>query len=391
MTRPVRFKSFAAARALAAAALACGLAAGADAAEHRDTASGCTVFAPQHLASNDYVFSYQGGCRDGLAEGKGHAVWALRLSPQNTSERNGRFSAGVFLPEPSDGMRARALKGEEVLFDLGPLPKLQGMRPRLAVQASGSSTELADPCRPYALWVLGADSPALVEDDLAKQLLRSALDKLVQRCGLERLRQSPSLSLRGELRARVVPQAELGLDRGGNPLGAIIEALMPLEPGKAPEQYSNQLASQQRQRQVRAEQAQLQQANAQRLKAFAQPAGATLWVSLSTLAQNPFRFADQVVLTAASLDEVQDPKRARIKGLGMYGAYQFATLQGEALGRWAPGARVLAVRVLGRLPVTDELHPSGLHLQLVAELPCAESDCSDRLYLATPVRDGEAP
>jgi hypothetical protein len=52
---------------------------------------------------------------------------------------------------------------------------------------------------------------------------------------------------------------------------------------------------------------------------------------------------------------------------------------------------VLAVRVLGRLPATDELHPSGLRLQLVAELRCTEADCSDRLYLPQPLRDGEVP
>lgn len=393
MTQHRRFATFASAgRALVAAALCSGAVAGAQAAEHRDPASGCIVFAPQYLASGDYVFSYQGGCRDGLADGKGRAVWALRLSPQNTRERAGRFSAGVFLPEPSDGMRARALKGEDVLFDLGPLPKLKGMSPRLAVQASGSSTELADPCRPYMVWVLQADAPSLVADELAQQLLRAALDKLVLRCGADKLQTLPSsVSQRTHLRVRAVAEAELSVDSYGNPQGTLFEALLPLLPGTAMEQYSNQLASQLRQRQAREEREQLRQANGQRLKAFAKPAGAELWVSLVTLAQNPFRFQDQVVLTAVRLDEVLDPRRARVTGVAGNGVYQFAMLEGEGLGRWAPGSRVLAARVLGRLPATDEHYPSGLRLQLVAELRCEARDCSDRLTLTTPLQDGEAP
>jgi hypothetical protein len=376
---------------LCAAALLAGGLASAHAASHRDPATGCVVIAPEFLASSDYVFSYQGGCRDGLAEGKGRAVWALRLSPQNTRERAGRFSAGVFLPEPSDGLRARALKGEDVLFDLGSLPTLKGVSPRLAVEASGNATELADPCRPYALWVLKADGPSLVSDDLAKQLLQSALDKLMQRCGADSLRALPSsVSLRSHLRVRAVAQAELTLDRYGNPQGTVIEALLPLEPGQAMEQYSNQLASQLRQRQEREAREAQRQANVQRLKAFAQPLGAGLWVSLPALAQNPFRYQGQVVLTSARLDEVLAPTRARLLMPEGYGVV-FASLDGEGIAQWAPGSRVLAVRVQGRLPNTDELLPGVLQLQLVGQLACAEPDCSDRLSLPNALRDGEAP
>lgn len=379
-------------KALFAAVLAAGVAVGAQAAEHRDAASGCAVMAPSYLASNDYIFKYEGACKDGLAEGKGKAIWTLRYASNKHEEWSGRFSAGVFVPEPSDGLRAQSIGRERVLFDLGPLPKLQGMSPRLAVEATSELVRYPDPCQPDALWVLQAEGPALADDAVAQQLLRSALDKLKARCGLDRLRAiDRSTSERSHLRVRAVPQPQLVMDTYGNPQGVVVEASVPLAAGQPLEQYGNQVAAQIRQRQARDEREQLRQANAQRLQAFAKPAGAKVWASIPALVQNPFRFQDQVVLTAVGLDEVQSPQRARVTGLGRNGSYQFATLEGEGLGRWAPGSRVLAVRVLGRLPATDELHPSGLRLQLLAELPCTERDCSDRLALPQPLNDGDAP
>jgi hypothetical protein len=375
-----------------AIALAAGLAASAQAAQHRDASSGCVVVAPQYLASHDYVFSYEGACRDGLAQGQGRAIWALRLSPQNREERAGRFSAGVYLPEPSDGLRARALARDSVLFDLGPLPQLQGMSPRLAVQATGDLTRLADPCKPDTLWVLQADGPALAQDEVAKQLLRSALDKLKSRCGDDRLRERGRPGgERTHVRVRAVPQAELETDSYGNAKGVVTEASMFLDPGKDFQQYSNEAASQQRQRQAREERDAQRQANVQRLKAFAKPFGAPVWVSLPVLATNPFRYQGEVVLTTASLDEVISPTRARLRGTANRYQGGSALIEGDGLAQWAPGARVIAVRVLGRLPDTDAVLPGWLHLQLLGQLACEQTDCGDRLVLPNPLRDGEAP
>jgi hypothetical protein len=373
-------------------ALAIGLAANAQAAQHKDAASGCAVTAPAYLASNDYVFSYQGACREGLAEGQGKAIWTLRNSPSHREEWAGRFSAGVYLPEPSDGLRARALRGDSVLFDLGPLPKLEGMSPRLAVEATSELTRYPDPCKPDTLFVLQADGPALVSDDVAKQMLRSALDKLKRRCGDDRLRERGRPGgERSHVRVRIAPQPELEMDQYGNPKGIVVEASLPLEAGKDFTQYSNSVANQQRQRQAREEREVQRQANAQRLKDFAKSAGATAWVSLPVLMQNPFRYQGKVVLTSAALDEVIGPTRARLQGAGRdrYGSH--ALIEGEGLAQWEPGARVIAVRVVGRLADTDAVLPGWLHLQLVGQLNCEQGDCGDRLQLPSPLRDGEAP
>ncbi|MDR7334646.1 hypothetical protein [Roseateles asaccharophilus] len=372
-------------------ALAVVLTSQAQATQHKDPASGCAVSAPAYLASSDYVFSYQGVCRDGLAEGQGKAIWTLKNSPSHREEWAGRFSAGVYLPEPAQGLKARALRGDNVLFDLGPLPKLEGMSPRLAVEATSELTKYPDPCKPDTLFVLQADGPALVSDDVAKRMLSSALDKLKLRCGDDRLRERGRPGgERSHVRVRMVPQTDLEFDPYGNPKGIVVEATLPLDAGKDFSQYSNSVASQQRQRQAREERDALKQANAQRLQAFAKPTGASLWVGLNALAQNPFRYQDQIVLTAVRLNEVVAPTRARVMAVG--GGYQssFALVEGEGLAKWEPGARVLAVRVLGRLPNTDAALPAGLHLQLVGQLPCALGDCSDRLSLPNPLRDGEA-
>lgn len=376
----------------ASMALAAGLSTGAQAAQHRDAASGCTVIAPAYLASSDYKFSYQGACRNGLADGQGKAIWTLTNAPQKREEWAGRFSAGVYLPEPSDGLKARALRGDDVLFDLGPLPKLQGMSPRLAVEATSELTQYADPCKPTTLLVLQADGAAIAQDDVAQQLLRSALDKLKARCGDDRLRERGRPGgERTHVRVRAVPQAELETDQYGNVKGVIAEGSLAFEAGKGFMQYSNEAASQQRQRKAREERDAERKANAERLKDFAKPAGATVWVSLQALAQNPFRYQGQVVLTAASLDEVIAPNRARMLGIGGGYATAFASLEGEGIAQWAPGSRVLAVRVLGRLPDTDAELPRVLQLQLVSQLPCEQRDCGDRLSLPNPLRDGEAP
>jgi hypothetical protein len=233
-------------------ALVAGLAAQAQAAQHKDPASGCEVSAPAYLASSDYVFSYQGACRNGLAEGQGKAIWTLKNAPSKREEWAGRFSAGVYLPEPSQGLKARALRGDSVLFDLGPLPKLEGMSPRLAVEATSELTRYPDPCKPDTLFVLQADGAALVSDDVAKQMLRSALDKLKLRCGDDRLRERGRPGgERTHVRVRMLPQPELEADPYGNAKGVVVEASLPLEAGKDFSQYSNSVASQQRQRHAR--------------------------------------------------------------------------------------------------------------------------------------------
>lgn len=372
-------------------ALAVGLAAQAQAGQHKDPVSGCAVSAPAYLASSDYIFSYQGACREGLAEGQGKAIWTLKNAPTHREEWTGRFSAGVYLPEPSQGLKAHALRSDNVLFDLGPLPKLEGMSPRLAVEATSELARYPDPCKPDTLFVLQADGPALVSDEVAKQMLRSAVDKLKLRCGDDRLRERGRPGgERTHVRVRMAPQAELEMDPYGNPKGVVVEGSLPLDAGKDFNQYSNSVASQQRQRKEREERDAQKLANAQGLKAFAKPTGAAVWVSLSSLGQNPFRYQGQVVLTAARLDEVVAPTRARV--LGINSGYQsaYALIEGEGLAKWDPGARVLAVKVMGRLPNTDADLPAGLHLQLVAQLPCTQGDCGDRLYLPERLRDGEA-
>jgi len=78
------------------------------AAQHKDPASGCAVVAPEHLASSNFTFQYQGRCEGGLAEGKGKADWTyLRESPPTHVVWEGKFSAGVYLPPPEGIVSAR--------------------------------------------------------------------------------------------------------------------------------------------------------------------------------------------------------------------------------------------------------------------------------------------
>lgn len=367
------------------------LATSAQAVQHKDAASGCAVVAPRYLASSDYLFAYQGACKAGLADGAGRAVWTLRLSPQNQVVWEGAFSGGVYLPPPAQGLSAREWGSDTALFDLGPLPAQNGApAPRLKVEAAADLTNHPDPCTPRTLWVVNAPAAALVADSTAQALMLAAADKLKARCG-DRLREPGRPGgERTHLSVRAVPTPDLEADRWGNASGVLADASVPLAAGAPLERYSNQAASQQRQQQQRAQDQTERQATQQRLRGFFQTHGAQGWASLTDIAQNPFRYAGRVVVTVAQLDEVVSPARASLQLRGSDWGYARAVLDGEGVAQWAPGMRLLAVRVAGRV-TADEAFKGLAQLQLVGSEACTQPRCTDWLRLPTPLQDGQTP
>ena len=367
------------------------LATSAQAVLQKDAGSGCAVVVPRYLTSEDYQFAYQGACKAGLAEGAGRAVWTLRLSPQNRVVWEGAFSAGVFLPPPAAGLSAREWGSDSALFDMGPLPAQEGApAPRLKVEAAADLTNHPDPCKPRTLWVVNAPATALVADSTAQALLLSAADKLKARCG-DRLREPGRPGgERSFVSVRAVPTGELEADRWGNPGGVLASAAVPLAAGAPLQQYSNQAASQQRQQQQRTQDQSDRQATQLRLREFFKTHQAQAWSSLSDIAQNPFRHAGRVIVTVAQLDEVVSPTRASLQLRGSDWAYARAVLDGDGLAQWAPGMRLLAVRVLGRV-AGDEAFKGLAHLQLIGSEACAQPGCADWLRLPTALQDGQMP
>lgn len=353
---------------------------------HKDPDSACAVAAPSYLASSDYVFQYQGGCKDGLAQGQGRAVWSLKSLPSNKVVWDGPYSQGVYLPPPKGVVSARWLANESALFDLGPLPALPGIAAaRLQANSVSDLTNYADACKPRSLWVVNAPLAALVNEDVAKSLLQSAVDKLKVHCG-------PALNLRDKrgddresIAVQVLDTPEVTLDRYRNPPSAAASGFVRIASAAAPEQYHNTAASQKRMQQATSQDQQARQANGQKLQAFFAKHQAQGWAALGDIAQNPFRYANRTVVTAVQLGDVLSPTRAVVSerngGAGV--------LDGNGLAEWPAGGRLLAVKVLGRLD--DPAYKGFAHLQLVGNEACSERDCQDWLRLSAPLLDGQVP
>jgi hypothetical protein len=369
------------------------------AALHKDSASGCAVAAPAYLGSGDYSFQYHGGCKAGLAEGQGKAVWALRSLPEKTVVWEGAFSAGVYLPPPAGIVSARQWggarggSGDTVVFDMGALPAQSGIpAARLMVEAASSLTDSPDPCAPRPLWVTNAPAAAITADSAAQALLAAASDKLKARCGARLTEAQKGSSARTHLQVRVVPTPGLEADRFGNPGPVLVSAAAPLTPGDALQSYSNQAAAQQRQQQQQTQDKDERQATVQRLRAFFQQHQARGgWAALDDIAQNPFRYAGRVVVTAARVDEVLTPTRAALMPSSDDDwFFPSAILDGEGIAQWKPGPRLLAVKVDGRIN-KGEPFAGWPQLRLVGSESCEQSRCADWLRLPSPLKDGEMP
>ena len=63
----------------------------------------CEVLASGQLRSNEFVASYEGNCKAGLAQGQGKAVWQLRHAPQAAPVASSPSSAVPLWWAPSHG------------------------------------------------------------------------------------------------------------------------------------------------------------------------------------------------------------------------------------------------------------------------------------------------
>jgi hypothetical protein len=171
---------------------------------------------------------------------------------------------------------------------------------------------------------------------------------------------------------------------------------MPLAAGAAIEGYTNQAAVQQRQQQQQTKDQGDRQTNVQRLRAFFKTYQAQGWASLDDIADNPFRYSGRVVVTAAQVSAMVNATRALLDSDPDRWDSSNAVLDGDGIGQWKPGPRLLAVRVLGRIQIKKsdcDADPfCGLaQLQLVGSEVCTETRCVDWLRLPKPLKDGQMP
>ncbi len=343
----------------------------------RDASSGCAVHTSGYLAGDDYTLAYTGGCQDGLAHGEGQAVWSLKYSESKKITWKGRFNQGVYQPPPLVDAKGRLIARGKVLFELGDMPGAGNIGgARLNAIAGYEMTDYASACRPDSLYVTAPSAQGLEQDDNVQALMRGAVALLRKRCGAAFEVNDKQGRPKSGLRVQLLDRHDLTPDRYQNLPDAVAHGYAPLEGDGAIQNYNNRAANQAR-RQQEAKTAQAErEATLARLKTFFDRHGGQAWVPLGQVAQNPFRYADQVVVGAARLVEVVSPTQAIVEPVG--GDWSRLLVEGRGIAQWEPGSRILAVKPRGRLEAPDK-NQGLVRLELVGVEACKAGNCADWL------------
>lgn len=343
----------------------------------KDAAGGCAVHTSGYLAGDDYILNYTGGCKDGLAHGEGQAVWSLKYSENKKITWKGRFNQGVYQPPPLPDAKGSLLSRGKVVFELGDLPAAGGIGgARLNAIAGFEMTDYASACRPDSLYITAPSAQGLEQDDSVQALMRGALNQLRKRCGAAWAVTGKGGRASAGLRVQLLDKHDLTPDRYQNLPDAVATGYVPMEGDGPVQNYNNRAANRVKQQQE-AQSAQAERdATLARLKGFFDRSGGQAWVPLGQVAQNPFRYADQVVVGAARLVEVVSPTLAIVEPVG--GDWSRLLVEGRGIAQWEPGSRLIAVKARGRLEAPDK-HQGLVRLELVAVETCKTGHCGDWL------------
>ena len=339
-----------------------------------EKSAGCEVVASGTLNRPDYVASYSGGCRNGMADGQGKAQWRLVHAPDAAPVVwQGRFSQGVYLQE-SGTQAARRVDSARVLLDLGEV-RSQGKNGRLWVESRVDGKLPASACQPISVRLLAPGE--LTDDNVAKQWLQAGFQRWQQVCGGE-----AATKLKGRnVQLSIHQGSEIAPDGYGNMPATVVTSYGPFDAGSyQPTQYTNKAAQAVVQQQQQAAQATEQAQTHQRLKAFATEVGAKRYVDLRELEQNPFRYGEQVLLVAVNVVSVESPVQAIVQPARRTRyEYSRALVNGVQVAQWGSESRLLAVRSMGR---SKEPGSKGvLSLAVVESRSCKEINCADYTYV----------
>ena len=337
----------------------------------------CEVFSSGQLRNNDYVFSYDGGCKNGAADGQGTATWRLRHAPDAPPVQwKGKFSQGIFLADKYT-VGAKRINSSRVLLDLGPLAAKGAAAGRLWVEGRVEGKLPPSACEPVSLQVSAQGN--LADDAVAKAWLEQAYAHWVAACP-----GAPAALNGRNLGIKLHQGTEWAIDSYGNIPSGVAEAWKPLRTGadgKTPawQSYRNQAAQQQAQQQRDQQVSADLQANKDRIYAFARKHGARQLVTLDALTTNPFRYGDQPILVAVRLLTARTPIEAIVQPAKRdRGDWSRVLLRG-AIADWDDQGHLAAVRVKGRS--TDADTDGAIVLELIDSQRCKERDCEDYLLM----------
>lgn len=339
---------------------------------------GCEVLASGQLRSNDYLHSFQGECRAGLAEGRGKATWKLRHAPDAPPVVwEGRFSQGIFLAERHT-VGARRVDNTRVLLDQG---RLDGpgnaSAGRLWVESRIDGKLPASICQPLSLQV--STSGGLADDALAKAWMDAAYARWQSTCG-----DAGMAALKGRsLRVQLHEGGSWSPDAYGNIPAGTAQALRHWGSTSGPQGdwqgYTNRAAQKVADAQRAKQETDEARANEARIRAFARKHGATRYVELAELDRNPFRFGGDALLIAVRLAEARTPVEAYVTPARASRAEWARVILRGPIADWDEQPRIVAVRVKGRS--TDPYTRDMLLLEMVDSQRCSQPDCEDYLYM----------
>jgi hypothetical protein len=263
-------------------------------------AQGCKVWQPAQLRAPDFIPKYSGGCKDGMASGKGHLDWINRYASMRISQSwDGYFSDGVYAgAKPFAFVIEPEPRSNEYIVRLGTVPGGD-----VVVFAGNTRDGAMDLCGTQMLGVsLNSKTPA-TDDAAVKQAMTDAAHSLGEFCPTTP-RPSVQVNAYGE---------PFQIDAHGQRTLQIADARLDWATHQL-SSYSNQASAQLRSKQRGADQAAKLETERQRFQEFSRRNGITAWVTAAQLDANPFKYEGKTVGVVVQLDRMVTRDTALVQG-----------------------------------------------------------------------------
>lgn len=328
-------------------------------------AQGCKVWVPIQKPAPNYKPQYTGGCKDGLAQGKGRLDWLnTYASNRVTASWAGYFDEGVFVgDQPLTAHIEPQPRSNEYWVHLGKLA--QG---ELIVLANSTGDGQMTMCENATLAVVAAPSLSLTDDDAVKRTMTEAAAKLLPLCK-EGAGRASQINVYDEPYQRNASQQ----------LPMFVASSRVVWPDTTPVGYDNTASAKVRQQQrMAAANAKLLAAR-QRFDDFTKRNHITAWVTAQQLDANPFKYAGKTVGLIVQLSRMLSPNTALVSGAleDDGGAVQLHGITPDF-----PDDRhsvLLVVRVGQREPLVGGGDLTATGVTRLDSATCEQSGCDDWL------------
>lgn len=328
---------------------------------HRLDKGDCILW-PQHgeAYGSEGYYTYEGGCKEGMADGKGTAIWKNDFSYEEipNSKQEGYFKAGVFLG-------AKYFEGEmhvsRALVSMV-IDESNGMK--TVVQASTPGFAAVDMCKPERVLVIASAVDQYSQDELAKKDLLKSF-KVYQ--GVCPKTENVKLLLVGESGGKEVKIAATVVLENNKPTLTAYENSL-----------SSQLAEQQARAQEQAEAEQQAQALKEKLNAKLQSNSVQALVNTASLDKNPFLWTGKTVIFEGALERMLSPSEALVNAPVYSPSIYVANVTPEL---FTQKGMLFIVKVAGK----GELYAKGQYAEatFVEAINCQDENCSAELEVLT--------